>query len=248
MHAAVSYDGLKTIVGCRTIVKKEHGDPDIALNCYPYASLANDKETFIRYMSVDTKDGAKWVNPQATLISLNPNFLDECGMFDDFADGDKYWVTNNESECVCSNDKNILSLNSTEVVPAYGCINFPYATKGSIKLKLSEVSDARLLLSECYLDVSNFLKNSDNKHADIIGKPYVEFPINDGSQEVNVTWDNGNITVTDNKGTITTFIKESISGGFNHMFLISSDGHINVHEFSQHAENNILRTGIEYDI
>jgi hypothetical protein len=52
LHAAISDDGLKTLRGVRTIIKKEAEDPDLVLNCYPFTAITDNDEILMRLMTV----------------------------------------------------------------------------------------------------------------------------------------------------------------------------------------------------
>ena len=105
----------------------------------------------------------------------------------------------------------------------------------------------RLLLSDCYIDRSTFLRNpTTEKYKDIVGKPYVELaPTADG--EWTIRWDTKCLTLTDKCGTKEVSLEEW-PHGFNHMIFLfeGKGGSLRVTSFRMKAGQPYLQTGIEY--
>jgi hypothetical protein len=233
LHAAVSDDGLKTLKGVRMIVKKEADDPDDVLNCYPFSALGEDGEVFIRLMTIQSKDGEKWPEPNAKLIKLNPDFLLETKTSIDF----KHWVGDA-----------VPQIESTDNRPGYAVANFPYGQTGSIEIEYEsaeDISEAYLILSDNYMDISNFTLNQENEHyREYMDENYFKVRIepNRGKGYIKIMWDN-NITV-DCNGEPKKF-KNSFPR-LNHLGILISDGKMKITYFSEESRDAWLETGIKY--
>ncbi|MBN1624615.1 MAG: exo-alpha-sialidase [Clostridia bacterium] len=227
LHAAVSDDGLKTLRGVRMIVSKTKGDPDDVLNCYPFSSPASDSAVFIRMMTVQSKDGETWQEPNAKLILLETDFLNETGLNEGFG-----------STCIKATDEK----------PGYEFSNFSYRQKGSIKMSYEStagVSKIQLILSDNYIDVSSFnLSKDDEQYREYINENYISVPVAIKSMRgtIKIEWDN-EITI-DCNGEI--FKMPNGFSGFNHLGILVSEGEITVNEISEQSEKAWLDTGIEY--
>jgi len=231
LHAAVSDDGLKTLKGIRIIVKKDEGDPDDVLNCYPFSSLGEDDEILVRLMTIQSKDREKWPEPNAKLIKLKPEFLLETSVSNDFSQ----WVGDS-----------IPHIKSTDNRPGYVVVNFPYGQKGYIELKYKEASlndNTYLILADNYIDVSSFC-NQDKKYRRYIDDNYIKIPIRSeqSSGYIKINW-NRNITVDLNKDI--TKLNNSFPG-FNHFGILTTDGKITITDFKQESKEAWLETGIDY--
>ncbi len=239
LHAAVSSDGLKTVRGIRIIVRKRAGDPDSVLNCYPFAEAANERELFLSPFSVQDREKADWVDPQRTVLRLNPDVLEADSVQDNFDE----WISD------CRRTEDGFLLHPTADKTAYACVNFPYAGEGSVTLRVEgEVPGTmKLLLSDCYIDRGTFLHNpATEKYREIVGKPYVELHPSVAG-EWKICWDKERLTLTDALGTKEVSLADW-PHGFNHMiFLFEGEGQsLTVTSFHMQAKQPFLDTGITY--
>ncbi len=240
LYAAISDDGLKTLKGVRMIGRKRTCDPDDVQNCYPFASHAANGEVFLRPFSVNN-DGVHWGEPQGTLLRLRPDDLLEMELSDRFGE----WVTD------CPVDEAGIHMRPTKGNVAYACVNFPYATEGEITVRANQAiipKNAKLLLSDCYLDRLTFLpEKRDNDHASVIGKPYVETELPVGG-DWHITWNMEKLEIVSNVSTQSV----SLTGwgrGFNHMILLfEGEGELDIRSFRMMALRTGMQTGIEYKI
>lgn len=241
LHAAVSFDGLKTVRGVRMIVRKRSDDPDSVLNCYPFAEQADGREIFLSPFSVQDREKAGWVDPQRLVLRLNPDILEADCVCDHFDE----WISD------CRKTDGGFLLHPTAGGLAYACVNFPYAGKGSAFLRVEGdvPGSMRLLLSDCYIDRSTFLHNPDTeKYRDIVGKPYVELHPRCAG-EWTIHWDEERLFLTDAEHTE----EHPLSGrtaGFNHLILLfeGEKQSMTVTSFRMQSEQPYLNTGIEYDV
>jgi len=238
LHAAVSDDGLKTLKGIRIIVKKDEGDPDDVLNCYPFSSLGEDDEILVRLMTIQSKDREKWPEPNAKLVTLDPDFLYETEVENDI----KHWISDTASE------SNELLIRGDDEGPGYATVNFPYGQSGGIQMEfelITDDSDSYLILSDNYMDVSNFKINKVNeKFNKYIEGNYVKIPIESkiGKNCLKIIWDN-DIEVICN-GTKRKYANSF--AGFNHIGLLIYKGEIEIMDFREKSDKAWLDTGIEY--
>ena len=239
LMAAVSDDGLKTLNGVRTIVRKRADDPDNLLNCYPFCTIASDTEAFIRPFSVQNRDDVHWGDPQALLLRVRLDDLLDTGMHNSFPD----WIT----DCEC--DETGIRMKPTVGGVAYANVNFPYAAEGRITLTSDGVLPAglRLLLSDCYLDRLTFLpEKRTGKYVDVIGKPYVEIePSSSGTWQI--AWNASELTLTSGGETRKVSLADW-ARGFNHLSILfeGEDTALNVTGFDMQCLRGGLETGIEY--
>jgi len=227
LHAAISDDGLRTLKGARMIVSKEDGDPDNVLNCYPFSAVASDKEVFIRMMTVQSKDGENWLEPNAKLILLETDFLYETSLKKDFG-----------NSCIKAiKDK-----------PGYEYTNFPYGQKGIMEISYennAEETQLELILSDNYIDVSSFSLSKDNEqYREYIEENYIKIPVSieKGQGSIKINWDN-EITIECN-GKIGR-VQKSFHG-FNHLGILVPKGEIAIKEINERSERAWMDTGIEY--
>ena len=238
LHAAVSDDGLKTLKGVRAIVGKRRDDPDNLLNCYPFCGVASEKDVFIRFFSVNNREGAHWGDPQAVLLRLNADKLTETEMNGSTDE----WVTD------CAMDDKGIHMKPTKEGVAYACINFPYATEGEIRLRVSGnlPKGTRLLLADSYLDRLGFLPSMQGDHAGALNGLFVELhPTEDG--EWKLEWNRESLSMTTAAGSSVHNLKDW-ARGFNHLILLyeGSDEEVLIEGFEMKAIQNRLETGIEY--
>ena len=264
LHAAISDDGLKTLKGCRVIVKKEKGDPDGVLNCYPYASTSLKNEALIKLITVEGKDEENWIEPNAKLIKLPVDFLEETEFYDDFKDGSDNWVTDyNSTEIINFESEKALCIKATSNSNGYAMINFPYGQKGRIDIPYETSSDfvsAQLILSDNYIDQSSFNLDKDaNQHIKYIKENYISIDImgiessqdtlvigKDCGGRIIIKWDcsAGLVVVNDREVTIPPSFK-----GFNYAGIVVTGGFeqsITLKEFKEKSEMAWLKTGIDY--
>ena len=188
-------------------------------------------------MEVFGKNRSGWQNPQGYLMMLNPYFLTEKE-----ADiSEKEWVTD------CNVTEDTLELSPTIDGVAHAIASFPYGTTGKITLategKLN--SNTRILLSECYFDRLNFLKDRRAKgYEDVVGEPYNELkPTEIGTWEI--LWDDTEITLYCGGKKVDSFKKKC--DGFNHItIMFEGDGAITVKDAKSVITSNRLNTGIVY--
>lgn len=238
LHGAISDDNLKTLQGARILLKKTPGDPDRVLNCYPYTTMANEKELFLRIFEVDGKGGSRWGNEQAYLTKLNPDFLTETTIDDNWQE----WV------CDLPVTEDGVQLHATTDNTAYVITSFPYGTAGKLVIKTEGVlpEGCQLLLSDCYLDRLNFMKNSrSNEYDESIHSLYHTLtPTETGVWEV--TFENGSMTLTVNGCAVQT-VPMTASAGLNHAaVLFEGDGKLRVTHFEADITENRWETGIVY--
>ena len=220
------------------LMKKTPGDPDRVLNCYPYTTMANEKELFLRIFEVGGKGGSQWGNEQSYLTKLNPDFLSETAVADNWQE----WV------CDIPVTEDGVQLRATTDNTAYAITCFPYGTAGKLVFKTEGVlpENCQLLLSDCYLDRLNFMKNSrSNAYDESIGTLYHTLtPTETGIWEV--AFEGGSITLTVNGNTVQT-VPMTASAGLNHAaILFAGDGELRVTHFEASMTENRWETGIEY--
>ena len=238
LHAAVSDDGLKTLRGVRAIVSKRADDPDRVLNCYPFCGLAGKEDVFIRFFSVDNREGARWSDPQAVLLRVNPDEL----VASEIRGGFDAWVTD------CPMDETGIHMKPTKEGVAYACVNFPYAEEGSIRLRVAgrPPKGARLLLADSYLDRLGFLPSMQGDHAGALNGLFVELRPAEGG-EWSLEWNRDRLLMTTAAGTSELSLKDW-GRGFNHLILLfeGQDETLDVTGFEMKAAVEGLKTGIEY--
>ncbi len=268
LHVAVSDDGLKTLKGCRVIVKKEKGDPDDVLNCYPYAESTQNNEAIIRLMTVQSKDKDDWIEPSVKLVKMPLDFLEENSIYDDFSNGINNWVTDYKQSKIINIDNNkALCVKSTTDSDGYAMINFPYGQKGKIEIQYQidiSFKEAQLILSDNYIDQSsfmadeetsqyikyikenyisiNFTKDELSKDADIIG--------NDLTGNLVIDWDCIQRIIILNCNGVSREVDVPLTfEGFNYAGFILHKGieqRFIIKDFKEVSEMPWLETGIEY--
>ena len=235
LHGALSDDGLRTLHGVRVLAKKVNGDKDGVMNCYPTTAMANDKEILLKHIEVDGKDGSTWRAVSGYLVRLDPSFLTETQVQDNWIE----WVTaqpiSEEGIHFCAAEENA----------AHAIGNFPYAEEGSLILQTSGTqANVKIMLSNCYLDRATFLQNSRTAHyADLVGKPYTELHPT-GAGEWKITWDETMIRLYVD-GTLCEELPKT-TPGFNHIGVLVDAGELHLAHFSAKAEKASLQTGIIY--
>jgi len=238
LHGAVSDDNLKTIHGARILIKKTPGDPDRVLNCYPYTTMADEREIFLRTFEVEGKENSKWGQEQAYLTKLNPDFLAETHVSDNWQE----WV------CDTPVTEEGVTLRITSDNTAYAITSFPYGTSGKLVIQTEGTmpQTCRILLSDCYLDRLNFMKNSrPNQYDESIHMLYHSLtPTEAGVWEI--LWKDGSITLSVN-GTLVQTVPMTASAGLNHAAILFTDaGEMKVTHFEAQINDNRWDTGIEY--
>lgn len=240
LHAAVSDDGLKTLKGVRIITRKQRKDPDRVTNCYPFATYADEKEVFIRQISIGDGDDTHWGDPQAALLRLNPDDLQSNFVENNFEE----WVTD------CDADQNGIRLRPTVGGLAYAVTDFPYATFGRATLSLSGTipENAALIVSDSYLDRATFLpEHKTGNYADVVGKPYVEIPLPNGcGGAVEIEWNADRIMMTCGN-TVKEIPLSDWNRGFNQLAVtFTGEGAVDITDFSVEAIAGAMETGIVY--
>ena len=236
LHAAVSSDGLKSIHGARIIVKKEVGDQDRIHNAYPTASNYSENEVLLWHFEVFGKCGSSWKALQGYLVRMNPAFLEETEVKDNWAE----WISDSEKTSA-----GIVLKNTNEI--AHAITNFPYAKKGSIKLAVSGIlpQGTSILLSDCYLDRLNFIpENKNGAYKGVVGEPYTRLSPNAAGEWL-IEWDETEIRLSVDGKQIQTCRKNT--DGFNHItVLFEKDGELRIGHFHAKAEISDWDTGIRY--
>lgn len=238
LHAAVSDDGLKTLKGARIVVRKRQDDPDNVLNCYPFVTLASDKEVFVRPFSVQDREGTMWFQTQAHLLRMNPDDL----LSEEMADSFEEWITD------CEISESGIRMKPTVSGTAYACVNFPYAEQGRISLKTQGALPAgtKILLSDSYLDRATFLpENVDGAYAEYLKGVYVEIePAQSG--EWLIGWNEQELKLTSGGQTQTVSLAQW-NRGFNHLSVLfaGENEEMEITGFSMYGTGG-MRTGIEY--
>jgi hypothetical protein len=238
LHGAISDDNLRTLQGARILLKKTPEDTNILHNAYPYTVLVNDKEIIMRNFEVEGKGNSKWGLEQVYLTKINPDFLTETEVCDNWAE----WV------CDIPVEADGVTLRLTTDSTAYATTSFPYGTSGKLLLNVEGElpQDCRILLSDCYLDRLNFMLNSrPNTYDSSIDTLYHTLtPTETGTWEV--SWADGSITLSVNGKPIET-IPMKASAGLNHVaVLFKEEGELRITHFAAKAEDNRWDTGIEY--
>ena len=239
LYAAVSDDGLRTLKGVRMIVRKRADDPDSVLNCYPFCTLASEKEIFVSPFAVQTREDIHWGDTQATLLRMNPDDLLENEIQNSFDE----WVTD------CEKNDDGISMRPTVGGVAYACVNFPYSVEGEMTLRTKGKlpKGAKLLFSDCYLDRLNFLpEKQKDSYTDIIGKPFVELEPT-AAGEWKIRWDEKGIALTSGEKTQTVSLN-SWNRGFNHAAVLfeGDDSSMDIVGFFMRSIKSGMSTGIEY--
>lgn len=238
LHGAISDDNLKTLQGARILLKKRPDDPNTVLNCYPYTVMADEKEIYLRTFEVDGRGGSAWRIEQAYLSKLDPDFLTETE------------VRNNWEEWVCDIPvtENGVTLRVTEDNTAYAVGGFPYGTAGRLVFRTEGTlpENCRILLSDCYLDRLNFMKNArPGTYDDSIRLLYHTLtPTETGIWEV--VWDENRIALSVNGSTVQT-IPMTASKGLNHAAILFTDaGELKITGFEANITQNRWETGIVF--
>lgn len=238
LYGAVSSDGLRTIHGVRMIAKKTEGDPDVVQNTYPTVTMSDYQEVLLRHIEVDGKGGSSWKSVQGFLTLLNPDFLEETDVCDNWSQ----WV------CDLPKYETGIRMYATEDNLAHAIVNFPFAVKGQITLNTEGElpENCRILLSDCYLDRLNFMPNRRAEGYDeVIGTPYLAISPN-AVGCWNISWDDTSVTVSVN-GEIVKCLSKNDSKGYNHLtVLFEGEGELLLTHFAAHSEAMNWDTGIEY--
>ena len=237
LHGAISDDGLRTFHGARIVVKKEAGDKDRVQNTYPTTALANEQEILLKHFEVDGKEGSNWRAIQAFLLKLNPDFLMETEVHDNWNE----WITE-----LPQTEKGICFQGSIEQ-PAHAIGNFPYAESGTMVLSCTGDSalGCRILLSDCYFDRANFLQNArTEQYKELVGMPYDELTPNTVG-EWKIIWDKESISLFVND-VLTETVKKS-RAGYNHVsIVVHGEGSVFLKHFDMEAIENKWETSIVY--
>ncbi len=238
LHAAVSYDGLKTLEGVRMIIKKRAIDPDKVQNAYPWSVVKDENTVFVRPYTVDDAECSLAWEPEGFLLAVEPDALTANEMTDSFDE----WVTD------CEVTKEGIKLSPTVQDTAYACVNFPYAKSGEITLKAEgNIPDnMRILLSDCYLDRASFIMSEDEySYESVLGAHFTEITPT-ASGEWHIAWDKEQVTLTTNAST-ECYARKDKTGGFNHVIVFFKDkGEVMISDFRMKAYETGLSTGIEY--
>jgi hypothetical protein len=227
LHAAVSDDGLKTLKGIRMIVKKTKGDNDDVLNCYPFSSPVGVNNAYLRIMTVQSKDGENWREPGAKLICLDSSFLSETSLV----------IDNCEIEIKATKEK-----------PGYVFINFPYGQRGTLEITYEnqeKINGLQLILSDNYIDVSNFNLSEDNEcYRQFIEENYQIVPVSvdRGQGVIKINWGSA-LSIENGSKTIQV---ENRFAGFNHIGILLKKGEIAINSINEKSDKAWLDTGIDY--
>ncbi len=238
LHAAISYDGLKTLEGVRMIVKKRANDLDKVQNAYPWTAAKDEKTVFVRPYSIDDAEGSLAFEPAGTLLSVDAEELDAKEMANSFDE----WVT----DCVA--DENGITLAPTVQDTAYACVNFPYAKSGEITLKAEgDIPDGvRILLADCYIDRATFVMDEkEYSYKAVLGEHFAELaPCAAGKWHI--VWGKDDVTFTSGEKN-ERYSRKDKAKGFNHMILLfKAEGEVKISDFRMKAYDTGLSTGIEY--
>jgi len=264
LYAAVSDDGLRTLNGCRFIVKKVKGDPDKVLNCYPYSGLCGDSDVFIRFMVVNSKDGDEWQDPASKLIKVPIKFLYDTEFSDNFSAGLENWVLDYEnSGVVCVEEKNALYVKSGADAAGYALVNFPYGRRGKIEIPFETCGDfesAKLILTDNYIDRVNFAGGEKyEKYKHFIDAAYLAVPLagtetpdvlcigKNSSGVIVLTWGDGKVCAACGSQSVEIDMPDSFAG-FNHAGIVVPCGgnqYFRIKSFWVKAEEARLETGIK---
>lgn len=238
LHAAVSDDGLQHVHGIRTVLKKQVGDQDTVHNAYPTVAMYDDTSILLRTLEVMGKDGSDWKVVQGFLGLLDPAFLDERE------------VCNNWDEWVCDHDETEtgIRLTPTKENMAHAIVNFPYGQNGELTLRVSGdlPQGTKVLLSDCYIDRYTFLPSMrDSGYNDKIGKPYTEFAPTASGEWV-LRWDDTAVTLLVDGNAVQT-VNKAENGGFNHLtVMFDGDGELSLNHFTVKVDKADLKTDITY--
>ena len=238
LHGAISDDNLRTLQGARILLKKTPEDTNILHNAYPCTTMTNEKEIYLRTFEVEGKGGSHWHIEQSYLSKVNPDFLTETEVCGNWAE----WV------CDIPVTENGVTLRPTTDHAAYAITSFPYGTAGKIVLRTEGTlpETCRILVSDCYLDRLNFMKNSrPNTYDSSIDTLYHTLtPTETGTWEI--VWEDGAITLSVNGIPVQT-IPMTASAGLNHAAVLFTDaGELRITHFEAKAEENRWYTGIVY--
>lgn len=239
LHAAVSYDGLKTIKGVRMIQKKTAKDADKIFNNYPSVALSGDKNILMRSVEVFSANGSTWRECISVLSEFDPDFLDATD------------VTDNWSEWVCDHDKTEegIVLTPTAEDIAHAITSFPFGTAGRVTLKNEGAlpKNCRIVLSDCYYDRMSFLPSVHNEKYDAVfnERPFVTLTP-DETGEWTVAWTANTVTLLVNGRAVQSVAKEAVDG-YNHFAVVfEGEGELKLTHFAAHAEETAWDTGISY--
>lgn len=247
------------------MVKKEKGDPDNVLNCYPYADVSLTNEAIIRLITVQSKYKDDWIEPSVKLIKMPLDFLEENSIHDDFSNGLNNWVTDyTQSEIISTGNEKVLNVNSTVDSNGYAMVNYPYGQKGKVEIQYHiDVSfkEVQLILSDNYIDKSSFINIEEtSQYKKYIKENYISINITkdqlsndtDNSFEGNlvINWDciQRKITLDCNGITKEVSVPKTFEG-FNYAGFILPKGieqRFIIKDFKEISERPWLETGIEY--
>ncbi len=238
LHGAVSDDNLRTLKGARILLKKRIGDTDALHNAYPYTANAGDNKIYLRTFEVEGKGGSRWGMEQSYLTKVSPDFLEETEVCDNW----------NEWVCDIPVANAMVEIYPTTENVAYAMTSFPYATSGEITVESEgELNgDAQILLSDCYLDRLNFMKNSrPNTWDDSIHTLYNSMPVSE-TGVWKISWKDGIVTLAVNGKTVQK-AKMTSAQGLNHFgILFKYDGFLKIKHFEAKAFENRWDTGIVF--
>jgi hypothetical protein len=266
LHAAVSDDGLKTLQGCRMIVKKVQGDPDSVKNCYPLAALAGPDSVYLRFFTVDSKDGEDWTEPNGKLMELPVGFLQDAEWFDSDEPDYGCWVMDAATEKCTQDADSFFVIRPHDAGPGYAMTNFPFGQAGTLSLDYQtdvDFTEARLILADHYLDRATFLVNEANQpYQAYLETQYLALPLSasraeaalpvraDSTGLLTLTWDVADsvLTLTNGQESLELPIPPDFSG-FNHLGVVvpeSAGGCFAVHGCSVWISRPGLATGISF--
>ncbi len=237
LHGAISHDGLRTIHGARIIAKKEKEDPNNIHNAYATSSMSSDKEILLKHIEVQGKSGSSWEAIKAYLVKLNPDFLDESDVSDNWQE----WVSDLDK------NENGIVMHSTDDNIAHATCSFPYGTAGKVSLttKGNLPQNCHILISDCYVDRLTFMPNRRAPgYEGVVANPYTSLtPSEVGLWEI--IWDDSTVKLFVN-GEVKETLQKNTSG-FNHISVVfEGDGELTLTKFSAHSDSMAWDTGIEY--
>ncbi len=237
LHGAVSDDNLRTLKGARILLKKRIGDTNILHNAYPYTENVGNNEILLRTIEVEGKGGSRWGMEQSYLTKVSPSFLEETEVHDNW----------NEWVCDVPAADDGVELRPTAENVAYAITSFPYATSGEITVVTEGELDgeAKILLSNCYLDRLNFMPNSRaNTWDDQIPVLYDAMVVSEPGVW-KMVWKEGTIALEVNGKAVQT-VPMASSQGLNHFgILFNGSGFLKIKHFDAKANDNRWNTGIE---
>jgi len=250
LMAAVSDDDLKTLKGVRTIMRKEQGDPDNVLNCYPFAEILENGDAIVRPFVVQSRFGEGWDETTAKVLYMKTDWLDEKEFSWTFANGFGPWVVDPAgSEVLEDGEHTKIRLKKDETTnrPGFAEINFPYGRKGKLTLQCcGEKQKVRFLVHQVYLDISGFMKSEmTDRYGKYIADEYAEaiLPVTDAESELIVEWEDGKVRFSINEKAVEVMLPSHIKG-INHLSVLAEEGAVTIGDFACETQGD-MPTGIE---